>query len=376
MYPINSHYISLNPWDLVAYPLEFLFPLSFPKTSFDSEIRGDSSRLETESPGHDFAQFQELALQHSDQEVAEELIRQHLHHLGVQDDVLEEFWTKVAPWVGANRRSGESSPDSLLMEVVRQWKQARKLEHAAASSANGDWSSLAKMRLRARQFTGVPADGQWDATREMLQREAEQIDEEVSEPPQESFWALLTGRQTTGNRRRDFDEEMAALKVNGCASPCCFLGSGGSPAVNKGKEQDARPPDSGWSGWWLNGLKRNSFCRQIGSLLRRLASFCGKGDQGVQSQAQKRRRDEHWRGVISPTREGGLRKTTSLPSFGILRGETSSPSSTSSRSHRHLIGSEELDGAAILRGRDIQLIGLADHLAKEEKTSGRGMNYG
>ena len=83
MYPINSHYISLNPWDLVAYPLEFLFPLSFPKTSFDSEIRGDSSRLETESPGHDFAQFQELALQHSDQEVAEELIRQHLHHLGV-----------------------------------------------------------------------------------------------------------------------------------------------------------------------------------------------------------------------------------------------------------------------------------------------------
>lgn len=47
MYPINSHYISLNPWDLVAYPLEFLFPLSFPKTSFDSEIRGDSSRLET-----------------------------------------------------------------------------------------------------------------------------------------------------------------------------------------------------------------------------------------------------------------------------------------------------------------------------------------
>ncbi|CAL1146186.1 unnamed protein product, partial [Cladocopium goreaui] len=128
------------------------------------EIRRDS-RLEAESPGHDFAQFQELALQHSDQEVAEELIRQHLHHLGVQDDVLEEFWTKVAPWVGANRRSGESSPDSLLMEVVRQWKQARKLEHAAASSANGDWSSLAKMRLRARQFTGVPADGQWDATR-------------------------------------------------------------------------------------------------------------------------------------------------------------------------------------------------------------------
>eukprot|EP00435_Cladocopium_sp_Y103_P030980 s575_g7.t2 len=331
-----------------------------------------------ESSGNDFAQFQERALEQTDQLVAEELILQHLHHLGVHDDFLEavgKILAKVGPWWDAEQ-SGENS-DSLLMEVVRQWKLARNLERAAESSAEDVWSSLVQMRLRARQFTGVPADGQWDATWELLQTETEQINEEENEPPQESLWALLTGRQTTGNRPLDFEEEVNVLRVSGCPKACCH--SHTAP-VNKGKEQDARPPDSSFG--WLNASngKRNAFCRQIGSLLSRLARFCEGDEVGhVQShEARSRRWEEKRRGYFparSPTREGHsnlLRKSTSLPSMWIVKDEISpSPSSTSSRrSHglpRHLVGSEELDRAAILRGRAIQLIGLADHLEKKEK---------
>eukprot|EP00434_Breviolum_minutum_P018214 symbB.v1.2.016067.t1/scaffold1176.1/size133768/10 len=278
----------------------------------------------------DFAQFQENALKQPELLVAKDLILQHLQAFGTSSELLVEVEETLEK---AEVEDGDQQgPESRLTEVLRQWKIAIRTDRPETVD---EWSWWPRMRLRARQFTGVP-DGQLDATLEKLQADEKKLscEEEDLEPAKE-WWTMWTGRQTTDNRPVNFEEEMQALKAS-CSSGCC------NRTVSRLSH-----------GKWL--------LRQLGSALACVRHFC---DGETRREALPRA------GSVgdSPRRlfEGERpRKSTSLPSlpseFTATSQTPSCPSSSSRPDGRNGFSRHDLDQAAILRGHGIRLIGMADH---------------